>query len=168
MHLLHSRQCDVLKLLLESGADLYAMNNVSKLLLVSKLTCRICVITVRLYETGQEYSVPYNVLDFYECNNSPKFVNAVVKLNKTVFCHVLIKCYYVLQEGNTPYSLALSGQDSDTANFVMTYASKSPQKQDTGPSQMTIYDLQVFPITSIFSSEVRSIYLCFVVLCMLL
>ena len=50
---------------------------------------------------------------------------------------------YSTQEGNTPYSLALSGQDSETANFVMTYASKAPQKQENGPSQMTIYDLQV-------------------------
>lgn len=29
------------------------------------------------------------------------------------------------------------------ANFVMTYASKSPQKVDQEPSKMTIYDLQV-------------------------
>ncbi len=48
-----------------------------------------------------------------------------------------------MQEGNTPYSLALSGQYSETANFVMTFASKAPQKQESGPTKMTIYDMQV-------------------------
>lgn len=49
----------------------------------------------------------------------------------------------MVQEGNTPYSLALSGGHQEMANFVMMYASKSPQKADQEPSKMTIYDLQV-------------------------
>ena len=46
------------------------------------------------------------------------------------------------QEGNTPYALALKGDNPDTANFVMTEAAKSPKANQQMP-QVTIFDLQV-------------------------
>lgn len=56
--------------------------------------------------------------------------------NSYVLCTVLI-----MQDGNTPYSLALSGGSMDVANHVMTYASKSPQKELEGI--VRIYSMQV-------------------------
>lgn len=47
------------------------------------------------------------------------------------------------KDGNTPYSLALNGGNKDLADFVMEYASTMPQKHDSGPSQMTIFDMKV-------------------------
>lgn len=48
---------------------------------------------------------------------------------------------YFLQDGNTPYSIALSGGNMDMANFVMMYASKTPQRDSGGP--VRIFNMQV-------------------------
>ena len=52
----------------------------------------------------------------------------------------LIMLSFKIQEGNTPYSLALSGSNQELTEFVMTYAANLPQKEEI-PSQMTIFDL---------------------------
>ena len=47
------------------------------------------------------------------------------------------------QDGSTPYSLAVSGQHPETANFVMTHAAKSPKKEEEeGPSRLSIFDME--------------------------
>ena len=51
--------------------------------------------------------------------------------------------FIFLQDGNTPYSMALSNQQPGMADFVMAFASNTPEKQAEGPSQMTIFDMQV-------------------------
>ena len=56
-----------------------------------------------------------------------------------IACILSIGPYF--QDGNTPYSLALSGGNMETANFVMTYASKSPQRDSGGP--VRIFNMQV-------------------------
>lgn len=94
---LFHRHVPMLKLLLENGADLYAINN------------------VRIQAMPQ-------------CNMLSKLL--------------LMQFYHLhFQDGNTPYSLALSGGNMDTANYVMTYASKSPQRDSGGP--VKIYNMQV-------------------------
>jgi ankyrin repeat protein len=50
--------------------------------------------------------------------------------------------YAINNDGNTPYSLALSNQEHGMADFVMAFASNAPQKQEERPSQMTIFDMQ--------------------------
>ncbi len=72
-----------------------------------------------------------------------KTANFCTSLKYCLVYSTKIDDIFIIQEGNTPYSLALSGNYTETANFVMTYASKAPQKQDTGPTKMTIFDLQV-------------------------
>ena len=80
----------MLKLLLENGADLYAINNVK---------------------------------------------------HTHVTMQIFIQTTPSLQDGNTPYSFALSGGNMDIANYVMSFASRAPQRDSGG--QMTIYTMQV-------------------------
>lgn len=62
---------------------------------------------------------------------------------RTIHIHNCVHVHSVLQlqDGNTPYSLALSGGNMGTANYVMTYASKSPQRDSGEP--VRIFNMQV-------------------------
>ena len=97
MTIFHYRRIETLKLLLESGADLYAVNSVRP-------------------------SVSSSFANIFHVTQFPS------------------------QDGNTPYSLALNSQEPGMADFVMEFASNAPQKQEEGPSRMTIFDMQVCSI----------------------
>ena len=76
--------------------------------------------------------------DLYATNNVSS--NLITGKFKKIFLSIMA------QDGGTPYSIALSGRNMDTANYVMAYASKTPQRDSGGP--MKIFNLQVIMLLS--------------------
>lgn len=66
------------------------------------------------------------------------YVNTMTKRAITMTKHAIL----YTQEGNTPYSLALSDKNPEIAAFVMSLAAQTPKPLEM-PTQMTIFDLQV-------------------------
>lgn len=115
----------MLRLLLENGADLYAINNV-------RFWCFFSHPPILKYAFGNLWVSSLGI------SRKPK--NGGALCSRTL-------CMVWLQDGNTPYSFALSGGNMDTANYVMTYASKSPQRDSGGP--VRIFNMQASKIITI-------------------
>ena len=134
----------MLKILLENGADLYAINNVSFLNSIAVniyaeehviRTLFVCLLCCCCFCLSYYYGIIYPV------------VRAIIQLIYYYFqskiCCICLNVFIInfIQDGNTPYSIALSGGNMDIANFVMTYASKSPQRDSGSP--LRIYNMKV-------------------------